>query len=152
MLRITGGVLSAWILLATNALAQPPFANDDCAAALPIGTPFFGDFDTIGATTDGPDLAPFCDPSPGADDQIYDDLWYCWSPSFDGPHRLEIQGFAEPVRVAIYEGCTCPVTPSTVLACDETAMFSPLPTTLNFDAIAGLSYAIRVGTAMPGAP
>ncbi len=129
----------------TLGIVFPP--ADDCATASSISTGQQIDIDTSVASTDGPDLAPFCDPGPGADDQIYNDLWFCWTAPSSGPHIVSGLSFAEPLRVGVYLGCDCPADPSTIEACGQFDPGAGSAAGVPFVATAGESYLIRVGTA-----
>lgn len=126
-----------------------PASNDDCASALSVGTGTdIFDFGT--ATTDGSDLGVFCDPGPSPDNQIYQDLWYCFQAPSDGTVRFEVVTI-EPGRIAVYDGCSCPDDPSLVIGCDETDFVVGNPVgAVEFTAVAGNDYLLRLGTQTPG--
>ncbi len=64
------------------AVSGPP-ASDTCAFATPL-TAGITTFDLSLSQTDGDPLNGFCDPGPSPDDQIYNDVFYCFSASQDG--------------------------------------------------------------------
>ncbi|MFM1823242.1 MAG: hypothetical protein RI967_1508 [Planctomycetota bacterium] len=123
------------LLIASPLLAQ---GADDCLAAEPIkGYGTFA-FDTTAATTDGlPDgLCTFF-----GNQQIYNDVWFCFTPSEAG--IVEVSTCAQTTldtKIAIYAGCTCD---APVLACSDDNC--SLQTTVSAGVSAGESYLIRVG-------
>lgn len=149
----SGSVLATALLavsvLVTTASAQPGSVNDDCVDALPLQMGFAA-FENFTATTDGDDLAGFCDPGPEPDDQIYNDVWFCWTADFSGPARVAATVFG-PGRMAVYPGCSCPPDATQIVGCDEN-----LPTDfrvfVDFDVLVGEQYLIRVGSQLPGFP
>ncbi|MEM7262625.1 MAG: hypothetical protein AAF488_11590, partial [Planctomycetota bacterium] len=138
--------LVATALTAGVASAQP--LNDNCADAAPwtAGTPY----STVGATTDGADFTGVCDPGPLPDDQIFNDVWYCWIAPTSGPARFEsFSSTATGARIAVYESCACPADNADLLACAEPpAPFIPI-SELTIDVVAGTSYLLRVGGTTP---
>ena len=88
---------------------MPLVAGDECSDAIDISSlpspAFF--LDTTNATTDGPDLAPNCDPGPGLDDQIYGDVWYTYEVPADGSYLIEVVPFVTSARFAVYASDAC---------------------------------------------
>ncbi|MFT4537901.1 MAG: hypothetical protein ACI841_004029 [Planctomycetota bacterium] len=114
---------------------------DDCVNAdIIAGTGVFA-FDNTAATVDGvPDsLCYFF----GLDDIDFD-VWYSWTAPLDGLYSLETCGqTAVDTKVAIYDGaCGSPI-----LACNDDNC--GLQSGVDFNAISGSAYTIRLGT-FPG--
>lgn len=114
----------------------PP--NDACANALSIGNGAFT-FDTSGANTDGPDESALC--NAGAL-PIGSDVWYCYSPPCTGTATVSLCGSSYDTMLAVYDGCTCPTTPSATDCDDDTC---GLQSVISFPASACDPYLIRVG-------
>ena len=134
-----------------------PPANDHCADAEAIGGEGDFDFDNSAATTDGPPHAN-CSMLEG-DEQTMHDVWYCWTATCTGAVYLRTCDLTHVnTKLNVYEGCgTCPPTDSVLVACnddfcgydpdDENVI--PAQSQVSFEASAGQSYLIRVGT-FPG--
>ena len=120
--------------------------NDDCNSAAPIsGTGIFA-FNSIGATTDGPDHASclFFGQS-----GIANDIWYCWTASCTDTVTISTCGLTGmDSKIAVYDGCGCPVGDGNLLACNDD--ICGLQSTVSFSATTGNSYLIRIGN-FPGA-
>ena len=125
----------------------PP--NDDCADSMVITN---GDtpFNTAGATTDGPDLFPFCDMGPFGDDINHRDMWYDYHASCTGGLLVTtcdndggMAGY--DTRLAVYDACACPADPATVLGCSDDAHLCELQSTVQVPVAAGNCYKIQVG-------
>jgi hypothetical protein len=134
-------ILAALLVPASIALAQP--ANDACTSAEAIAG--FGTFawDSTLATTDGL-------PSPActffSQDQISNDVWYCWTAPSAGP--VEVSTCTQTTldtRLAAYEGCACPEG-SAVLACNDDNSGCGTQTRIQFNAAAGSTYLVRLGS------
>lgn len=132
--------------------AQP--SNDSCANPASLA-PIFGgpsvgaNTNTLGASTDGPVLAGAC-ASGGGTDQIYNDIWYCWTAPLTESVTINAADLiASPAvpRVAVYTGCACP-TAADVIDCAENDIISAQ---VIVDVTAGESYLIQVGTSDPAA-
>ena len=136
-------------LVSVSSLHAQPL-NDDCAAATVIAGPLTPlDYDTTTATTDGPDLAVFCDPGPGSDDQIYNDVWFSWTSPADGELQLEFVNLNPGARAAIYVSA-CPAPAGNVIACTDLPFFlSGVAGTLEAPVMGGTTYLIRVGGSNP---
>jgi hypothetical protein len=125
---------------AQRADAGPP-ANDDCANAAMLfsGNPSTN-FSTIGATTDGP-------PHPRClnfgDDQVNQDIWFHYiSPRTDF-QPISTCGSDFDTKIAVYEGCSCPVSDLNLLVCnDDSCGFQTLVVP---SLIEDACYTIRVG-------
>jgi hypothetical protein len=124
--------------------APPPPANDDCANATAIAGAGTWAYDNTNATTDGPAHAECLFTSQSGIDR---DLWWCWTAPGSGDFQLETCNLTgTDSKVAVYDGCACPV--GTPLACNDDSC--SLQSALVFSAIAGHTYKIRVGV-YPGA-
>jgi hypothetical protein len=126
--------------------------SDACVAAEAItGSGPFG-FDTTNATTDGP-THQACDVHGDNHAQIEKDVWFCWTAPADacpGGYLVETCGrTAVDTKVAVYNGCNCPPTDATLLACRDDDC--GLQTRTAFPASPGHGYLIRLGS-FPGQP
>ncbi len=132
----------AFILAASLATTAPCWAqaNDSCAAAEPISG--YGTFltSTVGATTDGGSNA-VC--SFFGSDQIYADVWMCWTAPTTGLATIETCGTGFDTKLAVYPGCACPLE-SSILACNDDAC--ALQSRVTLGVTGGQQYLIRVGS------
>ncbi len=134
----------AWLSVTSDvAWAQP--AHDSCATPLPLsGTGFFP-FDNCNATTgvEGQNNAA-CSNSP-VGPAIFFDLWYCWTATCDGVATVSTCGLTmgDP-KIAVYDGCACPVAGVGAIACDDDAC-SP-QAEMSFDVRCGEQYLIQIGS------
>jgi hypothetical protein len=125
---------------ASVALAQP--ANDGCAAATAISGATTVTFDTAGATTDGPVEASCLF---FGSNQIFNDVWYCWTAASTGTMRVSTCTFtALDTKIAVYAGCVCPDGSVGPIACVDDACGTQ--TQVDFNATAGQAYMIRLGS------
>ncbi len=120
-------------------------ANDDCANAISISE---GDtpFSNICATPDGPSHPGL----PCGQDQADDlgrDVWFHYTATFTGTARADTCGDADyDTELAVYEGCVCPVDPTTILGCDVAgANCFGFGSQVVFDVVENNCYTIRVG-------
>src|SRR5262245_39311444 len=98
----------------SGASAQP--ANNDCASATAIAGFATFPFDNNLATTDGltDGVCLFF-----GSNQIYNDVWYCWTAGASGPVGVRTCGSTSlDTKIAVYDGCGCP-TGSGILACND---------------------------------
>jgi hypothetical protein len=134
---------TAWDGICVSEAAQlcgfPPPANDNCEDRIEI---FLGDtpVNTVGATTDGPPHAS-CDFF--GDPQVNQDIWYNWTAPASGTLTVSLCGSAFDTKVAVYEGCDCPVSDANKLACNDDSC--GLQSELTVQVTAGTCYKIRVG-------
>ncbi len=121
---------------------EPP-ANDDCAGAEPI-TQAITDFNTSGATTDGPLLPSACDEGSGL--QFQKDIWYLYAPQCTGTAFVNTcNAVSFDARLAAYTGACGALT---LVACsDDRACGEP---SMQFPVSCGQAYLIRVGGAAAG--
>ncbi len=111
----------------------PPI-NDACADASVVTNGAYP-FDTRGASTDGP--AASCS-------TIDNDIWYSYTATCDGTLTVSLCDSTDfDSALAVYEGCTCPPSLGTPLACNDnycgTAGYVYISVT------SGTCYLIRVG-------
>jgi len=119
--------------------------NDDCQAAEFISGEGLFDFNTALATTDG---NAHTDCIFAFEDQIIKDVWFCWEAPCDGTVFAETCGMTDiDSKLAVYDGCACPVGDETLLACndDRCGPYPYLQSRIAFEAVAGQSYLLRVG-------
>ncbi|MGE3108915.1 MAG: lectin-like protein [Phycisphaerales bacterium] len=136
--------LSALACLAASAAAFPAWsqpANDNCSS--PTSITAFGtfNFNSTDATTDGvPNAA--CDVFGST--QIYDDVWFCWTPAVSGPVRLRACSLMMfDTAFAVYDGCACPEGAG-IIGCDDQGCMMGGGTVV-WNAVADHPYLIRVG-------
>lgn len=118
-------------------------ANDSCTspAQLPSGystTPY----STVGATTDGA-ATPVC--LFFSQSQVFNDVWFCWTPSVSDLVSVSTCGSTFDTKIAVYASCAsgaCP-DPASAIACNDDACGTS--SRLSFAATAGQSYMIRLG-------
>ncbi len=127
-------------LMAAPAPAQP--VNDFCNAASPLAGFGVFPFDNNGATTDGgPEL--ICNFF--GSNQIFNDVWYCWTATQSGPVVVRTcGGTALDTKIAVYAGCGPCYTFGGILACNDDAC--GVQTSVAFGASAGQTYMIRLGS------
>lgn len=125
--------------------ASPPI-NDHCEEAAPVsvGTQTFDMSlaDTDGAPHDGCSVL-------ARDEQINNDLWYCYTATCTGTSTAETCGLTSvDTRIAVYEGCdVCPPTDAELVACDDDDCSSQ--SRAPFLTVAGQKYLVRAGV-FPG--
>jgi hypothetical protein len=114
---------------ASGAFAQ---GADDCTAATPISGPGPHSFDNTAATDSG--VTPSCG-------YVALDVWFAWTATTTGPHIFQTCGNASnDTKAAIYGG-TCN---GLELGCNDDAC--ALQTLISFDAVAGQTYIIQMGS------
>ena len=119
---------------------EPGPANDRCSNAFPAGEGAYA-FDTAGAFTDGPDETVACQTDEFGG-PVGSDIWYCYTASCSGTATVDLCASAYDTMAAVYNGCSCPTTPSAT-ACNDNACFDKSAVT--FPVTACRSYLIRVG-------
>ena len=114
--------------------------NDECSAATPIGDGTHA-FATEDASTSAPALPPSCDEGFGLD--LERDVWFRYVPTCSGTAVATTCGSADfDTRLAVYAACGDAVP----LACnDDWKGCSELTSRVEFAAVAGTPYLIRVG-------
>lgn len=117
-------------------------ANDDCANAIAVGNGSTA-FDTTGATTDGPAHAACLF---FGNDQVGQDIWFCYTADCDGTATFSLCTSDYDTKMAVYDGCACPVSDATLLACNDDACgVSGLRSEIMVSVTNGNQYLIRVG-------
>jgi hypothetical protein len=112
--------------------------NDECADATPLfaGTTLCSN---VGATTDGPGHAA-CDFA--GDSQVGSDIWHEYVATFDGDLTVGLCDVDFAAKLAVYDGCGCPVGDAGLLACTDDACG---PGALTIPVTNGSCYKIRLG-------
>lgn len=121
-----------------------PMPTDDCALA-PAAAEGTFPFNSLGATTDGPDEPLVCDFS--GDTQVASDVWLCYTSSLtSGIHAVtaSLCNSDYNTKLAVYEGCTCP-TEASAVACNDDNCGGMLQSEVEFTATAGQDYLVRIG-------
>ncbi|MCL4220414.1 MAG: hypothetical protein KJZ65_03495 [Phycisphaerales bacterium] len=130
--------------LSGTAAAVPP-ANDHCATPQSItGTGYFI-FNNCEATTgaEGQNNAG-CQGAAG-DSTIYNDLWYCWTAPCTGLATVSTCMLTlADTKIAVYNGCGCPVAGTGPLNCDDNAC--DLQSRVTFEVVCGQQYMIQIGS------
>ncbi len=137
-----------------GACPPPAPANDDCSNATVVSVGLIP-FTTVGASTDGLPLIPTtCDLGPFGDEQVHDDVWFCFTPSSAGPWHITTTNYSGfDTRIAVYEECG-PANPIDAVACNDNELLRvqpPFEAGLSTLLTSGTSYKIRVG-ATQGTP
>lgn len=118
--------------------------GDDCRNPIAISGSGIFPYSNLFATTDGAANAActFLGSS-----QILNDVWYCWTADCTGTATLTNCGLSlGDSKVAVYDGCGCPATMGNLLACsDDECGILGNKAFLQFDAVAGQQYLIRIG-------
>ncbi|MBK8180190.1 MAG: hypothetical protein IPK67_15145 [Planctomycetes bacterium] len=135
-------LLGAGLLVTVLSNASFAQGDDNCATAQVIAGPGVFGFDNTLATTDGlPDN--LCLSS--GQSQIELDVWWSWTTAVSGNYQLDTCSQTTiDSKVAVYDGSCA----GTVLACNDD--FCALQSQVQFTAVAGQTYLIRVGV-YPGA-
>ena len=115
--------------------------NDDCANAIPIFDEFTP-FDTLAATTDGPEEPFVCGKDFGST-QIQKDLWYEYTSTCTGDLTVSLCSADYDSKLAVYDVCNrCPPgEPATACSDDFCSLQSQITTRV----VMGGCYTIRVG-------
>lgn len=140
--------LSANCVTPGNDCPPPSPLNDDCEDAIAVSVGLAA-FSTVGASTDGAPLIPtVCDLGPFGDEQVHDDVWFCFTPMSKGPWRISTLNHAGfDTRIAVYEECG-PAAPAQAVACNDNELVpvqAPFEAGLSTMLTSGTSYKIRVG-------
>lgn len=120
-----------------------PVPNDDCAApsSIPASGPFQIDLAlaTTGAQGQNEPRCAFFSST-----TIDNDAWFCWTAPASGSFDVTSVGLTTvDTKIAVYDGCGCPA--ATAIACGDDAC-GTRQSTATFQAQAGSSYTIQVGT------
>jgi len=117
-------------------------SNDSCASPVAI-TVGVEPFSNAGATTDGPDeLATNC--ALGGDTQIASDVWFCFTSPCTDTVVVSACGADFDTKMAAYEGCACPATPSAI-ECSDDDCGAGVGSRIRLPAQEGESFMIRIG-------
>ncbi len=119
--------------------------NDACAAALPIGDGVTL-LNTRNTTTDGPPHpGSACDV--GGSNTIDNDVWFDYTATCSGVLAASTCGTADfDTRVAVYDGCACPVSDANLLTCSDDALGCGNTSEAVVNGVfQGACYKIRVG-------
>ena len=140
---------AAALLCTAPVIAQAP-ANDDCVGAI-TATLGLTSFDSTLATDGaGLELDPVvCDPGDFGDDQIYQDLWYAFTPATTDSYEIAaVNNGNTPFdsRLAIYDQVGCPDDPVNVIDCDDDEGPGAEALMSGVNLTGGTSYLIRVGS------
>ena len=125
--------------------AAPP-VNDDCTAAIAVGTSIPTAFDNTFATTgaQGQNEA-LCFQVGGT--AINNDIWYTWVAPSSGQFQVQTLGLTTvDTKIGVYDGAGCPAT--SAIGCnddanDPNAVY--LQSAAPFTAVAGQTYTIQLG-------
>ena len=122
-------------------------SNDECATATAIGEGSFT-FNSTNGTDSATALPASCDE--GAGTTMKNDIWFLYSATCSGTATVSTCGTAAfDTRLAAY-ATVCPPA-GALLACDDgTAGCATGTSSMSFNAVAGLSYYLRVGGAVAG--
>jgi hypothetical protein len=141
--------VSVLVALAGSGTAAGAPANDACADAEPIIGLGCYPFTTVGATTDGP---PHAACAAYGDDQVNQDVWFEWTAFFTGDALFTTCGTEYcaaadfDTKIAVYDGCGCPVSDGTLLGCNDDGAGCPNYTSaLIVPVTYGQCYKVRVG-------
>ncbi|MDO8631978.1 MAG: hypothetical protein Q7R41_15945 [Phycisphaerales bacterium] len=129
-----------------------PF-NDDCVARQGLVFDVPVDFDTTGATTDGPPVVPLIDPPnaprnyfPFGDRPLHKDVWFDVIPECTGTLAVDICEADFDVKAALYAGLDCsPIDPPIAINDDACGPERALQSRMTAFMQAGQSYRLRVG-------
>jgi hypothetical protein len=119
--------------------------NDDCFNVIDLTETGPYDFSNCTATTDGP-ADDFC--LAFGSNQIYNDVWYTWSPPCEGEITLDTFGSGFDTKIAIYahpNNESCPTGPNSAIACNDDAN-AQLESRVSWPARPGQRYIIRIGS------
>jgi hypothetical protein len=125
---------------------------DLCENAAPLNREGIFNFDNTNATLDGPGHALCVAPANQNNflDNMNADVWGCWTAPCTGTVFIDTCGLTTiDTKIAVYEGCECPVSDATVRDCnDDTCELQSRVTT---DVQEGQQYLVRIGV-FPGEP
>lgn len=122
-----------------------PIVADACADADARDGEGFFPFDNTNATTDGP---PHFGCIQFGEDNLSSDVWSCWTSPCTGTVFVDSCDLTlVDTKMAVYDGCECPGTDATLLACNDDRC--GVQSLVSFEAIEGQSYLLRVGN-FPG--
>jgi len=123
----------ALILLLGSTQIALGVSNDDCEDAQPTGDGEYINFDTRGASFDGPGG---CNYGPN--------VWFCYTAPCTGDVTIAITDAYFDTNLAVYNGCDCDITISDRIGCNDDYNSSWL-SQVTFEAVAGNKYLIEIG-------
>lgn len=124
-----------------------PTPLDDCAGAVSISGENEFAFSNANATQDGPAHAACAHEN---FDQIDKDIWMCWTSPCTSLVVVDTCGRTQvDTRIAVYDGCECPVSTARLLDCSDDNC--SVQSRATFEAVSGRSYLIRLGS-FPNTP
>ncbi|MEM7228493.1 MAG: hypothetical protein AAF432_06730 [Planctomycetota bacterium] len=123
----------------------PAPSGDDCdMGQIAISGTVSEDFDTTGATTDGPAHAA-CDQFATGADTPFNDFWYCYTADCSGRVVIDTFGSLFDTKIAVYDSCVCPTDDTNLIACNDDAG-GTTQSSITVDGVtAGQMLLIRVG-------
>jgi hypothetical protein len=126
----------------TMCFAGDPPANDNCIDRIEV---FDGStaYTTLGATTDGPPHE-LCNDG-FADPQVNQDVWFNYTATQTGTLQVDTCGSGYDTKLAVYDGCACPVSDFNLLGCQDDTSPCGLQSVVQVNVTAGNCYKIRVG-------
>ncbi|MCA9243711.1 MAG: hypothetical protein KDA32_07160, partial [Phycisphaerales bacterium] len=89
--------------------------NDNCPSAIMLTMGVATPFNTLGATTDGPDEPGLC--SNAGDTHVRNDVWFEFVAECDGAATVDVCGSLFDTKLAIYTAC--PAGSGELLACND---------------------------------
>jgi hypothetical protein len=113
--------------------------NDNCSNPTLVSNGTYA-FSTFGATTDGPNEPVNCNFFSFT--QIGQDIWFCYTATCTGTATVSLCGSTFDTKMAIYDGCSCPLSGSSIVCNDD---FCTLQSQVAFPTTAGHQYLLRVG-------
>jgi hypothetical protein len=118
-------------------------SNNSCATPVTVAAGGTYTTSTCAATTDGPTTGSCIS-------NMTKDVWYRYTPTFDGTLSLDTCGSTFDTILAVYPGSSCPGTQVSAIACNDDAAgsgpcASGFTSYLSVGVTAGQSYMIRAG-------
>lgn len=133
-----------------SCLPDPMIQDDACENAIHLGGAGTFTFDDSAATLDGPGHAACVAPANenNFEDNMDADVWACWTAPCSGTVFVETCDLANiDTKLAIYDGCDCPVSDATLLDCNDDTC--ALQSRVSAPVEAGQQYLVRIGV-FPG--
>jgi len=135
-----------------SCIPDPMIQDDTCDNAVRfVGAGTFS-FDNSAATRDGPSHAACVAPANqnNFEDNMDADVWACWTAPCSGTVFVGTCGLANlDTKLAIYDGCDCPVGDADLLDCNDDTDTCGLQSRVSATVQAGQQYLVRIGT-FPG--
>jgi hypothetical protein len=139
--------LPAALSISIGSPPPPPAPNDDCANSIALMVGANAVNGTM-ATLDGLELDPGVCSLGFSVDQIFQDVWYTFTPPVSALYDMEMtnSGGNYDSRLAVYAQSTCPDDPANVIACDDDGGVGTNAMIDDVNLTAGTTYLIRLGT------